>query len=318
MLYQDCAAGNSGFVAQLGCYDLDSLVGAGHGVVVGGFNDDCEHFIFEGVDYAAAEDDDFWIEQVDDISDGDARVFGGFLDDFFDELVAAANGFAEIAAAHICQVAFEDFCEEGFLAVFYGALNAFKDCGAAGKGFEAASVSAVAFWSANFEHHVTDFTGGAVETGIEFAVQYESCADSCADKDADQMAGFGLELLGMDAQGLDVAVVLDKHRDAELFFQFLFEWDISPVKVWCENDTSGDRVRSSRGAHSDADDLFYLEIAFVNCIFNTAGYSFDYGVRAASGFGAEFGAAEAVELLIEDTSEDFRSSEVNANEIILI
>ena len=73
-------------------------------VILGGFDDDGHHFVAEGVDDPAAQDDRLGVEDIDQIGHGNAGVFGGVLDDFLDQFVAFANGLAQIAAAQIGQI----------------------------------------------------------------------------------------------------------------------------------------------------------------------------------------------------------------------
>ena len=54
-----------------------------HAVIAGGFDNDGHHLVAQGVNDAAAQDDDLRVEEIDEVGDGDAGVFGGFLDDLF-------------------------------------------------------------------------------------------------------------------------------------------------------------------------------------------------------------------------------------------
>src|SRR5208282_4634741 len=103
---------------------------------------------------AAAQDDDFGVEQVDEIGGGDADVLGGTFHDAVHELVAAADGFAQVAAAQVAEVIAEHFGEDGFLAVFDAGLDLLEDGGAAGERLEAAFVAAAAFRAVDVEDHV--------------------------------------------------------------------------------------------------------------------------------------------------------------------
>ena len=122
------------------------------------------------------------------------------LDDFIHELVAAADGFAQVAAAQVGQVVAEHFGEEGLLAVFDAGLDLLEDGGAAGEGLEAAFVAAAAFGAVDVQDHVADLAGGVVEAAVEVAVDDQAAADAGADEDADEALGLGLEFGDMDAQ----------------------------------------------------------------------------------------------------------------------
>ena len=212
-------------IAQPTGDDLDSLGRAGHGVVFRGFDDDGHHVIFEGIDDAAAQDDAFGIDEIDDISDRDSGVFGGFFDDLFDELIAFAQGLTKVPAAQVVEIIPKHIDQDGFLAVFDRGLNASEDRGATGEGFEAAAIAATALRAADLDDHVTDFTCGAVEAAEQFAVQDDARTNPGAEEDADDMARFGAEFGHMNAERAGVAVVLDVHGDFEVFLEFLFEGD---------------------------------------------------------------------------------------------
>ena len=50
---------------------------AGHGVVLRGLDDDAHHLVGQRLDDAAAHHDHFGAEDVDEVGDADADVFGG-------------------------------------------------------------------------------------------------------------------------------------------------------------------------------------------------------------------------------------------------
>src|SRR5579872_3854670 len=101
---QDGGPCNAGIVAELRSDYLDAFERAGHGVVFGGFDNDAHHFVRQGLDDSAPEHHDFRIKNVDEIGGSDANVFGGAFNDTIDELVASADGFAQITAAQIGQI----------------------------------------------------------------------------------------------------------------------------------------------------------------------------------------------------------------------
>lgn len=276
-------------IPEFGGDDFDALGRAVHGVVPGGFDNDGEHVIFEGVDDTAAEDDVLGVEEVDDITDGDAGVFGGFFDDFFDQFIAFFEGFAQVTAAEVFEFIAEHVGEDGFLAIFDGFLEAAEDGGAGGEGFEATAVAAAAFGSADLEDHVTDFAGGAVEAGVEVAVEDEAAADAGAEEDADQVARFAAQFDGMNAEGADIAIVLDEDRDTEVFFEVAFEGDILPAgEVGGIEDAPFTGVDGAGGADADGADLFEVEVGFIDGIANGAGDAFDDDFGATIGLGTGF------------------------------
>ena len=125
---------------------------------------------------------------IHEVGDADADVFGSAFDDFIHKLVAAADGFAEVAAAQVAQVVAQHFGEEGLLAVFDAGLDLLEDGRAAGQGLEAAFVAATALRAVDVQDHVADFAGGMVEAAVEVAVEDQPAADAGADEDADEAA----------------------------------------------------------------------------------------------------------------------------------
>src|SRR5262249_52979454 len=122
----------------------------------------------------AAQHDHFRIEKIHQVAHGDARVFGGFFDDAFDELVTAPDGLAQVATAEVGEILAEHLGEHGFLALFDGSLNGAKDGAPTGQRFKAAAVAAAAFGPVDINDHMPDLAGGAVVAPIRFAVQDES------------------------------------------------------------------------------------------------------------------------------------------------
>src|SRR5205809_982232 len=56
---------------------------------------------------------------------------------------------------------------------------------------------------------------------------------------------------------------------------------------------------------------------FIHCILNTTGNALDHFIRATLGFGADLGAAQALELGREDAGQNLRSAEVHSNDVLL-
>lgn len=314
---EDGGAGDAGVVAEFGGFDLDAFHGAGHDVFFGGFDDGGHHLGFEGFDDAAADDDDLGVEDVDEVGDADAGGFGGLFDDLFDEFVAFANGFAEIAAAHVGEAGPEGIGEDGFLAVFHGGLDLAKDGGAAGEGFKAAAIAAAAFGAVDFDDHVANLAGSEVVADVEVAVDDDAAADAGADEDADEVLGLGFVFAVEGAEGADVAVVADEDGDGEAFLQLFLKRDVFPPgKVGGEDDFAGIGIDGAGRADADGADVLHGEVAFIDGVVDAAGNAVDDGFDAAIGFGAELGGAFEVELVVEDAGENFRAAEVYAEEKI--
>ena len=123
-----------------------------------------------------------------------------------------------------------------------------------------------------------------------------AAADAGADEDADEVLGFGFEFGDVDAEGGDVAVVLDEHRHAELLFEVLLERHVLPaLHVGGEDDSALGEVHRAGGADADAGDLFEGEVGFIHRVLDAAGDALDDGFDAALGLGAELGGADALE-----------------------
>src|SRR5665213_3414664 len=180
--------------------DFDSLARAGHRAILGGFDDDGHHIVSQGVYHSPAEHDDLRIENIDEIGHRDAGVFGGFLDDFFHELVAFADCLAKIAAAQILEIGAERLGEQRLLAVGHGGADFSEDGGAAGQRLEAAAVAAIALGAAHLDDHVTDLPGRPVEAGKQFTVNNNSSADAGAQKNPHDVARLGLQFRLVDSE----------------------------------------------------------------------------------------------------------------------
>ena len=266
----------------------------------------------------AADDDDFRVEDVDDIGNGNAGVFGRLFDDMLDEFIATFDRFAQIAAAQILQGRPKHFGQNRFLAILHGLFDSPEDGGAAGQRFEAAFVAAAAFGSADFEHHVTDLARGAIETGIQLAFQNQPSADARAEKNADHIAGFGFELDLVNPERAGVAIVFQKDLHLELLFQFLLERHIVPIEVGRENNLAGFGVHRPGRPDADGLDLFEVEVAFIHRLTNATGDAVDDFVRAAIRFGAHARASDAVEFVVEDAREDFGAAKIDADDATVL
>src|ERR1019366_1447788 len=246
-------AGDAGVVAELGGDDLDAFHRAGHGIVLRGLDDDAHHLVGQRLNHTAAEHDHFRAENVHQVGDADADILGGAFDDLIDELVAAADGFAQVAAAQVAKVITEHLVEEGLLAVFDAGLDLLKDGGAAGQRLETAFVAAAAFGAVDVQDHVADLAGGVVEAAVEFAVDDHAAPNAGADEDADEALGFAFEFGDVDAQRADVAVVFNEHRHAELLFQVFLERYVLPAfHVRREDDLAFGEVHRAPGSNADA------------------------------------------------------------------
>src|SRR5260370_24560861 len=96
---QHCAAGDAGVVAQLGGNDVNAFHRARHGVVVGGFDDDAQHLVGQGLDDSAAQHHHFGAEDIDEVGGGDANVRCRILNHPVHKFVPASDGFEHVAAA---------------------------------------------------------------------------------------------------------------------------------------------------------------------------------------------------------------------------
>ena len=230
--------------------------------------------------------------------------------------VSPANGFANVATAHVFQVVAEHISELTLLAVLDCGLNSPKQGEAAGEHFEAASVAATALGPIHIDDHVSQFSRRMPEAGVEFTVDNESASDARADENPNYVLGLRSQFLFVHAQHANVAVVLEEHREVQSLFQLFHDGDIPPLKVGRKNDFAMFRIDHAGGANSDISNLFQIEIALINRVQDTAGNSFEHGVMPALGLGAEFSGAQRLQLRIENAGEDFGAAQIDSDDVI--
>src|SRR6185295_325543 len=103
----------------------------------------------------------------------------------------------------------EHFCQHRFLPFFDSRLDPLKNCRAAGKRFEAPSVSTTALRPINVDDHVADLTGRMVEPAVELTVDDYSSAYSRAYKDSNDITGLGFQFSHMHAQNRNIPIVFN-------------------------------------------------------------------------------------------------------------
>src|SRR5215203_1929751 len=84
---QHGGAGDARIVPQFGGHDFHIFEQPWHDVALRALDDRRHHLIRKGFHDAAAEHDDFRVEQVHQVGDCDAGIFGRFLDDFLHHFV---------------------------------------------------------------------------------------------------------------------------------------------------------------------------------------------------------------------------------------
>src|SRR5687767_4105648 len=138
------------------------------------------HFVRQGFHYSATEHDDFRVQDIDEITDGDAGIFRRILDNLLHDFVSTANGLANVATPQIFQIVAQHFGEQTFLAVFNGGLNGSKNGLPAGEHLKTSLVAATAFGSIYIDYHVAHFACRVVRAVVEFTVHDHSAADARA------------------------------------------------------------------------------------------------------------------------------------------
>ena len=190
-----------------------------------------------------------------------------------------------------------------------------EDGRAAGQGFKAALVAAVAFRAADLNDHVPDFPGGASEAGIQFAVQYDAPAYARAQENADDMPRFGGQLRLINSQHGGVGVVFHEDGQAQRLFQRLFQRHVLPFQVGGEKDPAVPGIYSAGRADANGLDLLEVQVAFIHCVPHAAGDALDHFFRPALTLGAEFGAAQAIEFPVKQAGQDLGPAQVNPREV---
>src|SRR5258706_8988441 len=281
-----------------------------------GFGDDGHHFVRQGLNHASAKHHDFGTQDVDEISYANTDIFGGLLDDFADEFVAAANGLAQIAAAKVFQSVSQHFGQQGLFTFFDTCLDALKNRCATGQSFEAALVATAALGAIYINDHMADFARGMVESTVEVAIDDKAAANSSSHKDSGHMARFGFEFGDMDTEYGNIGVVFHKHRHAKLLLEFLLERHVlPPFHVGSKDDASHLEIHRAGSADAHAGYLFHRQIGFIHGVLNAALDALDDGFYATLGFGADFSRANALERVVKNPGQDFRASQIDANDV---
>src|SRR5258706_1719476 len=304
-------------IPKFGGENFHAFESARHGMFLCGFDDHVHHLIGEGLDDAAAKNDDIRSENVNQIRHSNADVFGHFFNHFRREFVAAANGLSQITAAEIIEAGSEHFGQQGFFTSFYTCFDALKYRGSAGHGLEAAFVATATFWTVHINHHVANLTRRIVRSAIQLAVQYQTAADAVADKNSHHIARFGFQFDELDTKHGNVRVIFDEDRKVEVLLQFLFKGDIFPsVHVRGEDYGAGAEINRAGRADTDRCHLFEREVGLIDRIPNAAINSFDNRIDSALRFGADLGCSDATLSGIEQPGQNLRSAQVNANNVI--
>src|SRR5580765_861870 len=103
----------------------------------------------------------------------------------------------------------------------------------------------------------------------------------------------------------------------ELLLQFLLQRDIVPAQIGRENDFARFRIHRARRADANGTDLLEIEIALVHRLADAARDATDHFVGAAVGFGADAGAADAIEFPVKNAGQDFRAAKIDADDVLV-
>ena len=164
-----------------------------------GFLQGVEQDVARGAD-RAADDDELWVEGVDDRRDRAAEHAPGVGDR------AARAGVAVGDERH-------DLVEREVVAVA-GAQQG-DDRAAAGHHLQAAAVAAAADRAALVDEHVAELAGGAAGAAVQLAAEDEAGADAAGDHEVDRVARADPGAERDLGERAEVRVVVEVHVQAE-------------------------------------------------------------------------------------------------------